>query len=137
MEGRRLFLVRHGETEGQSSIRYHGRNDVLLSESGRQQARALLGPLAGIRPVAVVHSPLQRARESARILLAGLGLAEELLEEDEDLIEVAFGDIEGMTEGPFSLMGRFWTLTSNSIRQPDDGAVSSRMTTGSFGVNTT
>lgn len=95
---RRLFLVRHGETEGQSSVRYHGHNDVPLADSGRRQVRALLGPLRGIRPVAVVHSPLQRARESAQILLQGLGLAEDLLEEDEDLIEVFFGDIEGMTE---------------------------------------
>ena len=45
---RRLWLVRHGETEGQSSIRYHGANDVPLSDVGRQQIRALLPLLAGI-----------------------------------------------------------------------------------------
>ncbi|MFN6195270.1 MAG: histidine phosphatase family protein, partial [Planctomycetota bacterium] len=33
--------MRHGETEGQSSIRYHGRNDVALSDEGRAQIRAL------------------------------------------------------------------------------------------------
>ena len=27
---RRVHLIRHGETEGESSIRYHGRNDVAL-----------------------------------------------------------------------------------------------------------
>ena len=32
-----LVLVRHGETEGESSIRYHGRNDVALSALGRAQ----------------------------------------------------------------------------------------------------
>src|SRR5208282_5591650 len=35
--GARLILVRHGETEGESSIRYHGRTDVALSELGRTQ----------------------------------------------------------------------------------------------------
>ena len=37
--GSRLILVRHGETEGESSIRYHGRTDVALSELGRAQMR--------------------------------------------------------------------------------------------------
>ena len=106
--GRRLFLVRHGETEGESSIRYHGHNDVPLADSGREQARALLGPLRGIRPVAVVHSPLQRARESAEILSSGLGLPQDLLEEDESLMEVCFGDLEGMTEGEIRVAMPEW-----------------------------
>ena len=32
----RILLVRHGETEGESSIRYHGSADVALSEEGRE-----------------------------------------------------------------------------------------------------
>ena len=35
-----IILVRHGETVGESSIRYHGRNDVVLSRKGRSQAEA-------------------------------------------------------------------------------------------------
>lgn len=94
---RRLFLVRHGETEGESSIRYHGRNDVPLDGVGRGQALALIEPLQGVQPAAIVHSPLLRAAESAQIIQLGLGLSEELLERDEGLIEIFFGDIEGMT----------------------------------------
>lgn len=100
--------MRHGETEGESSIRYHGHNDVPLAEAGRRQIRALLGPLRGIRPVAVVHSPLHRARESAEILQEGLGLPRELLEEDESLIEVSFGEIEGMTDEEIRLAMPEW-----------------------------
>ncbi len=105
---RRLFLVRHGETEGESSIRYHGRNDVHLAEEGRRQARALIPHLAGIRPVAIVHSPLQRARESAEILQVGLNLPGDLLEEDDGLTEVFFGDIEGMTAEEISIAMPEW-----------------------------
>lgn len=96
---RRLWLVRHGETEGQSSIRYHGSNDVRLSDVGRQQIRGLVPLLEGVEFSRVVHSPLQRATESAKILLDGLSLSEGLLEVDERLREICFGDAEGMTRG--------------------------------------
>lgn len=95
---KRLWFVRHGETEGQSSIRFHGRNDVLLSEPGRAQIRALAPLLAGIAPTAVVHSPLQRAAESAQILATALGWPP-VLRSDQRLREISFGDCEGMTEG--------------------------------------
>ena len=36
----RIVLVRHGETTGESSIRYYGATDVPLSDLGRQQVRA-------------------------------------------------------------------------------------------------
>jgi len=96
-EARRLWLVRHGETEGQSSIRYHGRNDVPLSHAGRQQIRALLPLLRGVPFCAVVHSPLSRAAESAAILAEGLSLDAALLRVDERLREISFGACEGMT----------------------------------------
>lgn len=95
--GRRLWLVRHGETEGQSSIRYHGRNDVALSDEGRAQIRALAPLLAGVEFAHVVHSPLRRAAESAAILGERLGLATASFRADERLREIFFGDCEGMT----------------------------------------
>ncbi|MFT4513644.1 MAG: broad specificity phosphatase PhoE [Planctomycetota bacterium] len=99
---RRLWLVRHGETEGQSSIRYHGANDVALSDVGRQQIRALLPLLAGVPFAQVVHSPLSRAAESTSILVDGLrasGVAIDVdsLRADERLREISFGACEGMT----------------------------------------
>ena len=94
---RRLWLVRHGETEGQSSIRYHGSNDVPLSDLGRQQVRELAPLLEGVRFDHVVHSPLCRAAESAALLVAGLRLAPGSVRVDERLREICFGDAEGMT----------------------------------------
>ena len=95
---RRLWLVRHGETEGQSSIRFHGSNDVRLSDLGRAQIRALAPLLAGVDFVRIVHSPLQRAAESAAILAAACGVPAGRLVAEERLREINFGACEGMTE---------------------------------------
>ncbi len=97
MTARRLWLVRHGETAGQSRIRYHGRNDVPLSDEGRAQIRALAPWLQGVAFRRVVHSPLSRAAESAAILAAECGLPGHVLHADERLREISFGDCEGMT----------------------------------------
>ena len=94
---RRIWLVRHGETEGQSSIRYHGSNDVPLSDAGRCQIAALAPLLEGVAFERVVHSPLQRASESAAILCRLLGLPEGMACADDRLREICFGDAEGMT----------------------------------------
>lgn len=109
MAERRLWLVRHGETEGQSSVRFHGRNDVRLSDEGRAQIRALAPWLHGVAFARVVHSPLQRAAETARMLAAACGLPPELLAADERLREISFGDCEGMTaEEIAAAFPEFW-----------------------------
>ena len=95
---RRLWLVRHGETEGQSSIRFHGRNDVRLSDLGRAQIRALAPLLAGVEFARVVHSPLLRAAESAAILATACGVPTARVQAEERLREISFGACEGMTE---------------------------------------
>lgn len=94
---RRLWLVRHGETEGQSSVRFHGKNDVPLSDLGRHQIRALAPLFTGLAPLAVVHSPLVRASESAAILAKAHGWSPSVLHCDERLKEISFGDCEGLT----------------------------------------
>ena len=94
---RRLWLVRHGDTEGQSSIRFHGSNDTALCDHGRAQVRALAPLLAGLQPAAIVHSPLVRAAESAAILADACGMARSLLRADPRLREISFGQCEGLT----------------------------------------
>lgn len=95
---RRLWLVRHGETEGQSSIRYHGSNDVPLSDLGRSQIRTLLPLIANVSFTQVVHSPQSRAAESARLLVEGVDLAPAPpMRIDERLREISFGACEGLT----------------------------------------
>ena len=100
--GAQLFLVRHGETEGESSIRYHGRNDVALSELGRAQMRAARGHLQSLRGASsyerVFSSPLVRASEGARII-AGESVALDIIDE---FAEVHFGLFEGLTADEIS-----------------------------------
>jgi broad specificity phosphatase PhoE len=93
----RLILVRHGETEGESSIRYHGRTDVALSELGRAQmrlaGRAIETYRHGGNLAHVFSSPLVRASEGARIVA---GDSSRIFAIDE-FAEVHFGLFEGLT----------------------------------------
>jgi broad specificity phosphatase PhoE len=97
--GARLVIVRHGETEGESSIRYHGRTDVALSELGRAQMRLAgraIETRHGVKNLACVFSsPLVRASEGARIVA---GDSAPLITIDE-FAEVHFGLFEGLTAG--------------------------------------
>lgn len=96
-DGRRLWLIRHGETTGSSSIRYYGATDVPLSDLGREQMARLRPLLRTQRFAAIVHSPLCRAAESARIAHSLLDDPPPLVEVEPDLREVDFGALEGRT----------------------------------------
>jgi len=93
----RLYLVRHGETEGESSIRYHGRTDVPLSEPGREQMRRAARAIEtrrDARPFSrVFSSPLVRASEGARIITGNTSPLVTI----EEFAEVHFGLFEGLT----------------------------------------
>jgi probable phosphoglycerate mutase len=95
-----IYLIRHGETEFNRDGRFQGRVDSPLTERGVIQARAIgarLAELAAKAPGAwrVVSSPLGRARRSAEIIAGAMGLPAPTL--DERLIEVSYGDLEGLT----------------------------------------
>ncbi|MGL4339070.1 MAG: histidine phosphatase family protein [Rhodoglobus sp.] len=59
-----LYLVRHGEQQDAE----HGLPDGPLSGKGQRQARAIAERLSGVPFTRVVHSPLQRAEETAVIM---------------------------------------------------------------------
>jgi broad specificity phosphatase PhoE len=61
----RITLVRHGETTGESSVRYYGATDVPLSALGESQMRRAGAALAGERFDGVLSSRLRRARRGA------------------------------------------------------------------------
>jgi broad specificity phosphatase PhoE len=90
---RRLVLVRHGETLGRSSERFHGRSDVALAPEGREQMIAARAALRREAFDIVAASPLQRSFAAARALAPGvpIWIASELREID-------FGRWEGLTK---------------------------------------
>ena len=88
-----ILLARHGETESNRERRFQGQLDVPLSATGREQARALAEQAAAEgRPIVALYtSPLIRARETADIVGARLGLEPR---PDPRLVEVDVGDWE-------------------------------------------
>jgi broad specificity phosphatase PhoE len=90
-----LLLVRHGSTIHSPSGRFSGRNDLPLDEPGVAQAKAVAGYLDQLDPVdAILSSPLRRARETADAIAAPSGRT---VESTEDLIELDFGQWEGLS----------------------------------------
>ncbi|MEM9174478.1 MAG: histidine phosphatase family protein [Myxococcota bacterium] len=87
-----MILVRHGETAGQSSIRYYGATDVPLSDEGRDQVRAARDRIRGETFQSVWASTLCRSWESAKIVAPGHAIHLE-----SNFREIDFGDWEGLT----------------------------------------
>jgi broad specificity phosphatase PhoE len=91
-----LLLARHGETDWNSERRWQGHADRPLNERGREQARALAAELAGRSIDAIYTSDLVRARETAEIVAAQLGLEVRI---DAGLREVDVGTWSGLAHG--------------------------------------
>jgi probable phosphoglycerate mutase len=88
-----ILLARHGETDDNvAPARVQGRRDVALNERGREQARELARAAAGEGLRALWSSDLIRARETAAIVGAELGLEPRV---DERLAESHRGAWEG------------------------------------------
>lgn len=93
----KLYLIRHGETEGAEKKRYKGHIDVPLSDNGIMQVKAMSGYVAqngGKAIKAVYTSDLGRAVKSAEIIAEPLGLKPVIVK---GLRERSFGRWEGMS----------------------------------------
>jgi broad specificity phosphatase PhoE len=100
-----LIVVRHGRTEANASGRLLGRLDLPLDPVGEAQAAALGAAIGTVDRV--VSSPLLRTRQTA----AHLGATAEGVEIDERLIELDYGDYDGLplSEVPVELWRRWRT----------------------------
>lgn len=100
MTARPIVFVRHGETDWNREFRLQGQQNVPLNAIGRRQAARngrALAPLLGGGDWQVLCSPLDRARETAAILLAAAGRADLAPRCDDRLKEICFGSWEGHT----------------------------------------
>jgi broad specificity phosphatase PhoE len=84
-----VYLARHGETAYNHEGRFQGQQQVPLNDTGRAQAAELAERAAGYGFRALWCSPLLRARETADIVAARIGLEPV---EDPRLMETDAGD---------------------------------------------
>ena len=119
-----VLLVRHGETEDNVARRFQGRSDSQLNERGRAQSRALAERLRGEGLRALYSSPLSRARETAEIVAAEVGLEVVF---DERLVEADTGDWTGLlTEEIVAMAGaeyERWRSADPTFRFPNGESV--------------
>lgn len=96
---KRLYLLRHGQTEFNVKKLVQGRCDSPLTVLGHQQARAAAAWLKahGVVPDKVVSSPLGRAMDTARLVACELLGPDAAVEPCEGIIERSYGTFE---EGP-------------------------------------
>ena len=96
---KRLYLLRHGQTEFNVKKLVQGRCDSPLTNLGRQQAQTAAAWLRahGVVPNKVVSSPLGRAMDTASLVACELLGPDVAVEPCEDIIERCYGTFE---EGP-------------------------------------
>jgi broad specificity phosphatase PhoE len=87
-----FWFLRHGETDWNAQNLSQGNVDIPLNATGIAQAHAAAALLPNRGIASIVCSPLSRARDTADIAAATLGLPVTI---DEHLREVSFGVQEG------------------------------------------
>jgi len=115
----RLLLVRHGETELNSTERYWGRTDVTLSAVGLRQAEQLRDRLTTEKINAVYSSDLRRSSLTAETIASRHKLEVLICPE---LREIDFGQLEGLTFDQISQLypevTRLWMERSPKLKYP-------------------
>ncbi len=91
---KKIFLVRHGQTDSNLNRIVQGQHDTPLNDTGRKQARKAAEKLKNSGAELVVSSDLKRARETAEIIASMLGIP---LKTDKRLREMNLGIWEGKT----------------------------------------
>ena len=116
----KLLLVRHGDTESGSTLRYWGQSDVKLSAVGLKQAERLRDRLATEKIDAIYTSNLQRASVTAKVIASN---HQSNVITCDELNEVNFGKVEGLTFDEVSRLypevAKLWVSRSLSLEFPD------------------
>ena len=121
----RLILIRHALTSWNLAGRYQGRTDTALCTAGLTEAREAGAALRHTGASLVLTSPLRRARATAEAISRCLGSVPCLV--DERLVELAFGEWEGLTQGEvrqrWPALLREWKRVPQAVRFPGGEAL--------------
>ncbi|RST79950.1 histidine phosphatase family protein [Aquibium carbonis] len=130
-----VYFVRHGQTDWNVAERFQGQRDVDINDVGRTQARRNGRRLAELLDdpgrFDFVASPLRRTCETMEIIRQEIGLAVQGYRLEPRLVEVHFGDWQGMTvdevEATFPGVGAAREADKWEFHPPGVGAESYRM----------
>ena len=130
-----VYFARHGQTDWNAAVRFQGQHDVDINALGRTQAlrngRRLAGLLDDPGRFDFVASPLRRTRETMEIIRGEIGLPPTAYRLEPRLMEVHFGDWQGMTvdevEAAFPGVGAAREADKWDFLPPGAGAESYRM----------
>ncbi len=114
-----LLLIRHGQTSWNVEHRLPGQiPGVELTETGRQQAARLADALTAIPISAIITSPLERARDTARIIAQQYKLEIQI---EPDLIDTGLGHWTGQIYDELSKTDPAWkAFVKDPTVGPDD-----------------
>ena len=110
-----IFLVRHGETNGNKTRFITGWGEEDLNETGYEQTRKLSKRLASSPISSIYSSPLTRTLSTAKIIAEPHGIELQILE---DLIEVNLGDWQGLYDE--EVRKKWPELREQSLIDPSD-----------------
>jgi len=91
----KIYIIRHGETTGDTEDRYGGSYDDHLTEKGKSQLQKTAASLVDKNIEIIFSSPLIRARESAEIIREQIGAPVEFVD---GLRERHYGVLTGLTK---------------------------------------
>lgn len=104
-----IGLIRHGVTDWNDLGKSQGISDIPLNNLGRRQAMAIASRVSSDKWDIIASSNLMRAKETAKIICASIGLDSLII--DDRLREIDCGLIEGTTEEERILQwGENWRL---------------------------
>lgn len=89
---KKVFFFRHGQTDWNLQSRFQGHTDIPLNQTGIEQAQELRNKLADISFDLILSSDLQRAYETAKILVSD----KVPIYKSDQLRECFLGEAEGL-----------------------------------------
>ncbi len=112
MTTKKIFLIRHGETEWSCLGKHTGKTDISLTEEGKKQCRYLATSLQNLTLEQAFISPLKRAQETFALLNLSVSFAL-----DQNLAEWDYGDYEGMTSKEIQKINPEWNIFEKGAPQ--------------------